>query len=30
MEGDLTKHDLAGGFLVGNMLRGLMKARLAD
>jgi para-aminobenzoate synthetase/4-amino-4-deoxychorismate lyase len=30
VEGDLTKADLQHGFFVGNMLRGLMKARLAD
>ncbi|WP_029941945.1 aminodeoxychorismate synthase component I [Sphingomonas astaxanthinifaciens] len=29
VEHDLTEADLAGGFVVGNMLRGLMKARLA-
>ena len=29
-EGDLSRADLADGFFVGNMLRGLMKARLAD
>jgi para-aminobenzoate synthetase/4-amino-4-deoxychorismate lyase len=28
-EGDLTLDDLADGFLVGNMVRGLIKARLA-
>jgi para-aminobenzoate synthetase/4-amino-4-deoxychorismate lyase len=30
VEGDLRREDLEGGFLVGNMLRGLVKARLAD
>lgn len=30
VEGDLRREDLQGGFLVGNMVRGLMKARLAD
>ena len=30
IEGDLTASDLEGGFLLGNMLRGLIKARLAD
>jgi para-aminobenzoate synthetase/4-amino-4-deoxychorismate lyase len=30
VEGDLHCEDLEGGFLLGNMLRGLMKARLAD
>jgi para-aminobenzoate synthetase/4-amino-4-deoxychorismate lyase len=29
-EGDLSREDLEGGFLLGNMLRGLLKARLAD
>jgi para-aminobenzoate synthetase/4-amino-4-deoxychorismate lyase len=29
VEGDLRREDLEGGFLLGNMLRGLMKARLA-
>jgi para-aminobenzoate synthetase/4-amino-4-deoxychorismate lyase len=29
VEGDLDAKDLEGGFLLGNMLRGLMKARLA-
>ena len=29
IEGDLTPDDLAGGFFVGNMLRGLIPARLA-
>jgi para-aminobenzoate synthetase/4-amino-4-deoxychorismate lyase len=28
-EGDLTVEDLRQGFLIGNMVRGLMKARLA-
>ena len=28
-EADLTVEDLKGGFLIGNMVRGLMKARLA-
>jgi para-aminobenzoate synthetase/4-amino-4-deoxychorismate lyase len=28
-EADLTVDDLKGGFLIGNMVRGLMKARLA-
>ncbi len=28
-EGDLTLDDLADGFLIGNMVRGLIKARLA-
>jgi para-aminobenzoate synthetase/4-amino-4-deoxychorismate lyase len=28
-EADLTEADLKGGFLVGNMVRGLMKAKLA-
>ncbi|UUR07019.1 aminodeoxychorismate synthase component I [Sphingomonas glaciei] len=30
VEGDLRREDLAGGFLLGNMLRGLVEARLAD
>jgi para-aminobenzoate synthetase/4-amino-4-deoxychorismate lyase len=30
VEGDLSAEDLTSGFLLGNMLRGLMKARLAD
>lgn len=30
VEGDLRREDLEGGFMVGNMLRGLVKARLAD
>lgn len=30
IEGDLTAKDLEGEFLLGNMLRGLIKARLAD
>ncbi|QLC26908.1 aminodeoxychorismate synthase component I [Parasphingopyxis algicola] len=29
VEGDLTRADLAEGFLIGNAVRGLMKARLA-
>ena len=29
-EADLTVDDLAGGFIIGNMVRGLIKARLAD
>ena len=29
-EADLTVEDLAGGFLIGNAVRGLIKARLAD
>jgi para-aminobenzoate synthetase/4-amino-4-deoxychorismate lyase len=28
-EADLTVEDLAGGFLIGNMVRGLIEARLA-
>ena len=28
-EADLTVNDLADGFLIGNMVRGLIKARLA-
>ena len=28
-EADLTPDDLKDGFLIGNMVRGLMKARLA-
>lgn len=30
VEGDLRREDLEGGFLVGNILRGLVKARLVD
>nr|WP_245198010.1 aminodeoxychorismate synthase component I [Sphingomonas kaistensis] len=30
VEGDLVRADLEGGFLVGNILRGLVKARLVD
>lgn len=30
IEGDLRREDLGGGFLLGNMLRGLVEARLAD
>nr|WP_314445959.1 chorismate-binding protein [uncultured Sphingomonas sp.] len=30
IEGDLRREDLEGGFMVGNMLRGLVKARLVD
>lgn len=30
VEGDLRREDIEGGFLVGNMLRGLVKARLVD
>ncbi|WP_426266403.1 aminodeoxychorismate synthase component I [Sphingomonas sp. LHG3443-2] len=30
VEGDLRREDLEGGFMVGNMLRGLVKARLVD
>ncbi|WP_338502610.1 aminodeoxychorismate synthase component I [Sphingomonas kaistensis] len=30
VEGDLRREDLEGGFLVGNMLRGLVPARLVD
>lgn len=30
VEGDLRREDLTGGFQVGNMLRGLVKARLVD
>ncbi len=30
VEGDLRREDLESGFLVGNMLRGLVKARLVD
>jgi para-aminobenzoate synthetase/4-amino-4-deoxychorismate lyase len=29
VEADLTADDLKGGFLIGNMVRGLMKAKLA-
>ena len=29
VEGDLTPADLDGGFFIGNMLRGLIAARLA-
>ena len=30
VEGDLRREDIEGGFMVGNMLRGLVKARLVD